>query len=239
MEDSRLMNFALHYWVKYQRFKGAAAISAMLLNVFLFVFKLAVCGAVVLIFAPHLIANKLRRADNRNALNKVLHVLSAAVCLALDVPTLLLSVAVIVEGVRCLMSLQILTGIVIGTIGIVVGVWTLKCLIFLFTKPSPVDDEVEDEQDVENETEDDTYDEDEDLRFCQLFRIGDEMCLLIDHVEMCPDETAFIRVVDDEGYTPIYKRKVKRDKFGSRFIVFNGYNCYLDDAKTHPIVPKK
>lgn len=79
----------------------------------------------------------------------------------------------------------------------------------------------------------------EDLPFCQLFTIGEEMCLLIDHIEMCPDETAFIRVVDEEGYTPLYKRKVRRDKDGSRFIVFNSTNHYLDDDKTQPVITKK
>ncbi len=64
------------------------------------------------------------------------------------------------------------------------------------------------------------------------------MCLLVDHVEMCPDEVAFIRVVDDEGYTPLYKRKVRRNKVGDRFIVFNSTNYYLDDNKTQPVIRK-
>ena len=79
----------------------------------------------------------------------------------------------------------------------------------------------------------------EDLPFCQLFRVGPDMCLLIDHVAMCPDEMAFIRVVDNEGYTPVYKRKIKRDKVGDRFIVFNNTNYYLDDNKTRPVVDRK
>lgn len=99
------------------------------------------------------------------------------------------------------------------------------------------DDDEESEDDEEN-NEDDEYYEDE-ITFCQLFRIGEEMCLFVDHVEMCPDETAFIRVVDDEGYTPLYKRKVRRDKAGNRFIVFNSTNYYLDDKKTQPISLKK
>lgn len=98
----------------------------------------------------------------------------------------------------------------------------------------------EDDDDEEREDdEDQEYDVEEDISFCQLFTIGDDICLLIDHVEMCPDETAFIRVVDDEGYTPLYKRKVRRDKSSNRFIVFNGTNHYLDDRKTQPIALKK
>lgn len=103
---------------------------------------------------------------------------------------------------------------------------------------------------IEFDEEDDKYDDEyecpeyedsvqEDLPFCQLFVIGTDMCLLVDHVEMCPDETAFIRVVDDEGYTPLYKRKVRRDKEGGRFIVFNSTNHYLDDNRTQPIITNK
>lgn len=98
-----------------------------------------------------------------------------------------------------------------------------------------------DEEEEYEEEEDDEYEEDEeeDIQFCQLFNVGEDMCLLVDHVEMCPDETAFIRVVDEEGYTPLYKRKVRRDKASNRFIVFNGTNHYLDDNKTQPIAIKK
>lgn len=102
------------------------------------------------------------------------------------------------------------------------------------------DEEEEDEEDEYVYEADTGQVEDiEELPFCQLFNIGTEMCLLVDHIEMCPDETAFIRVVDDEGYTPLYKRKVRRDKPGNRFIVFNGTNHYLDDNKTQPTSIKK
>lgn len=97
------------------------------------------------------------------------------------------------------------------------------------------DDEYEDEEGQEEEEVEDI----EELPFCQLFIISPDMSLLVDHVEMCPDETAFIRVVDEEGYTPLYKRKVRRAKAGNRFIVFNGTNHYLDDKKTQPIITKK
>lgn len=105
------------------------------------------------------------------------------------------------------------------------------------------DEDIEDEEIADEDIEDgehSAYDDDEDdLHFCQLFTIGEEMCLLVDHIEMCPDETAFIRVADDEGYTPLYKRKVRRDKLGNRFIIFNSTNHYLDDSKTQPVSIKK
>ena len=106
----------------------------------------------------------------------------------------------------------------------------------------------EEEARAQNYTEDDASEEGEDveeyeddideLAFCQLFEVGDDMCLLVDRIEMCPDETAFIRVVDDEGYTPLYKRKVRRDKAGTRYIIFNSTNYELDDNKTQPIIKK-
>lgn len=92
------------------------------------------------------------------------------------------------------------------------------------------------DESVENVEEEEI---EEELPFCQLFPLGPDMCLMIDHVEMCPDETAFIRVVDEEGYTPLYKRKVRKDKRKERFIVFNNERYYLNDKKTKPIVPKK
>lgn len=98
-------------------------------------------------------------------------------------------------------------------------------------------DEYDDEEAEDDEEQ--VVDVEEDITFCQLFEVGEDMCLLVDHVEMCPDETAFIRVVDDEGYTPLYKRKVRRDKSSNRFIVFNGTNHYLDDNKTQPVAIKK
>lgn len=79
----------------------------------------------------------------------------------------------------------------------------------------------------------------EDLPFCQLFNISTEMVLLVDHVEMLPDETAFIRVVDEDGYTPLYKRRVRRDKEDKRYIAFNGEKLYLAPEKTKPTVNRK
>lgn len=107
--------------------------------------------------------------------------------------------------------------------------------------PSDDDDDYDDEDDEDSDgdlTDPICIDNIEELPFCQLFTVGPDMCLLVDHVEMSPDEVAYIRVVDDEGYTPLYKRKVRRDKAGNRFIVFNSTNHYLDDSKTQPVISK-
>lgn len=103
--------------------------------------------------------------------------------------------------------------------------------------PDQEDDDVVEE--VEEVRWEEMKDDIEELPFCQLFSIGKDMCLMIDHVELCPDETAFIRVVGDESYTHLYKRKVRRDKSDNRFIVFNGKNYYLDNKKTQPIISQK
>lgn len=127
--------------------------------------------------------------------------------------------------------------------------WDLWKWIFRFEPPlwyyrivygeSDYDDEEEDEEEIEQSSDDAEIYEEDELAFCQLFKVGDDMSLLIHHIEMCPDETAFIRVVDDEGYTPLYKRKVRRTRGGSRYIVFNGTDYYLDDDKTQPIITRK
>lgn len=83
------------------------------------------------------------------------------------------------------------------------------------------------------------FEDREELYFSQIIRLSEDMDLHIVQVEMCPDETAFVRVVSEEDFTPIYKRKVRYDKRGGRFIVFGGEHLYLDDAKTQPIVKGK
>lgn len=119
-------------------------------------------------------------------------------------------------------------------------VLVVKALTWVWTRGREVEEdyEYEETEDLEQDEEilEDDEEEVEELPFCQLFVVSEEMCLLIDHVEMCPDETAFIRVVDDQGYTPLYKRKIKRDKNGNRYLVFSGANYYLDNEKTQPTV---
>lgn len=125
----------------------------------------------------------------------------------------------------------------------------LRGLFPFIKKPQHLYEELmewyEEEARAKGYTEDDALEEVEEneeiveeLPFCQLFEVGEDMCLLVDHIEMCPDETAFIRVVDDEGYTPLYKRKVRRDKAGTRHIIFNSTKYELDDDKTQPIIKK-
>lgn len=239
LRDTLFFRFVTNFWIKYQKFRGASRICAIFLNFFLLIFKLATCGVVLLICAPHLAVCALRSGHRMTALKWVLYVILVIVSLTLDIPVLLVSVVLALAACRLLLDCQFITALVCGVIcWILIRVETpLLSALFCRSSETGIDEDDEDEEEVELE-----YGEDEDiddLIFCQLFTLGEDMCLLIDHVEMCPDETAFIRVVGEEGYTPLYKRKVRRDKRGGRYIVFNGSNYYLDDSKTQPTVIKK
>ena len=87
------------------------------------------------------------------------------------------------------------------------------------------------------------YDEDdeeleEELYFCQIFNLSQDTDLHIIKVEYCPEETAFIRIVDEYSYTKPYKRKVQRDKTGARYISYDNKKYYLDPERTKARIPE-
>lgn len=243
LQDTRFMRFILCFWIKYQKFKGASRVCAIFLNCLLLIAKLVFCGVILVIYAPHLAANALLNRPEPGLFQKVLYVLTVLVSLVIDIPLLLICVLGVLMTGQFIAGSQFIEAVLFGLLSWALIKMELPLVKSLFCK-SPVE-ELEDEEEVETYEEEEEVvgrendEEIEDLPFCQLFPIGTEMCLLIDHVEMCPDETAFIRVVDEEGYTPLYKRKVRRDKKGNRFIVFNSTNLYLKDEKTQPIITKK
>jgi hypothetical protein len=239
LQDTRFMRFVLHFWVKHGKFKGASRVCAVLINFFLLILKLVFCGVILIVLAPYLAAQAILNRPRLNILQKILYVLLVVICLILDVPMLIMCLLGTAMTVRFLIDGQLLAALIFGAVS-----WVLiritKPLIFApFCRnvEELEDDEYEEEEEevVQNEIEDDI----DDLVFCQLFKLGEDMCLLIDHIEMCPDETAFIRVLSQETYTPIYKRKVRRDKQGNRYIVFNSTKYYLDDKKTQPVITTK
>lgn len=249
-QETPFVRFTLHTWIKYQKFKGASAICAIFLNFLLLIFKMVFCGIALLVLAPHMAAlhliSRRQESTSRNIVRIILYVLCVVISLVLDIPIILVALVGVVGCVGLIPEVltnppTIVAVIVFGAVAVIFGKLAFTLISGLFVKRLPEIVEEDTVEDVEEEVTEYT-DEDgdiEELPFCQLFRIGTEMCLLIDHVEMCPDETAFIRVVDDEGYTPLYKRKVRRDKRGNRFIQFNGENLYLKDEKTQPIITKK
>lgn len=248
LQDTPFMKFMVNSWIKYERFKGMSRICAIFLNFFILIFKLIFCGVGLLIMAPHIAANHLLSKYHMTILQKMLYVILVIISLVVDLPIMII-LMICVAGCVSLIP-DIFTNIfIIIPVALFIGLSRVLCKILIVlvsalfsrTPNNTIEEDVEQEDDEEeydtdNSTDEDDYDE---LSFCQLFTIGTEMCLLISHIEMCPDETAFIRVVDDEGYTPLYKRKVRRDKAGNRFIVFNSTNYYLDDKKTQPIITKK
>ena len=206
----------------------------------------------MVIVAPHLAATHLISKKPRTPLTIILYVVCVTISLVMDIPLVLLTFIGAYGCISAVTYIFTAPGILVivllfGALAFFFGKLSFKLILSLFrnrettTEEDTTEDEEVEEVKEDSEDIDDTedYDDDENIDFCQLFKLGTEMCLLVDHIEMCPDETALIRVVDDEGYTPLYKRKVRRDKDGNRFIVFNGTNHYLDDKKTQPIITKK
>lgn len=249
-QETPFIRFMLHTWIEYQKFRGASKICALLLNFFLLLFKLVFCGVALLILVPHLAAIHLISKKPRTPFTIILYVVCVVISLIADIPLVLLTLIGVYGCVSTLpyaltspgmFVIAVLSGVLTFFLGKLS--WKLISSIFLSRETITEEDNVEEEEEVEEVEQDkedvEDYDDTEDITFCQLFKLGTEMCLLIDHIEMCPDETALIRVVHDEGYTPLYKRRVKRDKEGNRFITFNGTDYYLDDKKTQPIISKK
>lgn len=74
---------------------------------------------------------------------------------------------------------------------------------------------------------------------CQIFPLDDDTCIGVQFVDMCPDETAHIRVIGDTTFSQIYKRRVFRDKTydRARYFMLNGQKYYLRPETTQPIEP--
>lgn len=108
--------------------------------------------------------------------------------------------------------------------------YILSSFRFLTGKEKEVEDVDDEDEDDEEEIENDKF------SFVQRFALDKNTSLLIDHVEYCPDETAFIRIVSEDDYSKLYKRKVYRDKRDGRYIKHNENKWYLDDKVTQPIV---
>lgn len=218
--------------------------------------KALLVGLSLAVAAPSHAARRLREAESQNLLSLLLRALLTAVAFAVNGTIVALAAWVAVNAVQLLPTvLETPTIIVAIALLAAVAVVLVKVAISLFrTLLCTATEEQEElavepavgpavepvvQSVVEEDAGADGEEEIEDLPFCQLFNISTEMVLLVDHVEMLPDETAFIRVVDEEGYTPLYKRRVRRDKEDKRYIAFNGEKLYLAPEKTKPTVNRK
>ena len=93
-QKGRFVNFMLDYWIDYNKFTGASMICAMFLNFFFLIFKLVACAIILVVCAPHLVANNLLNKQEKSIVQKMLYILMVLISLCIDVPLLILCVAV-------------------------------------------------------------------------------------------------------------------------------------------------
>lgn len=130
-------------------------------------------------------------------------------------------------------------------------VWPVQFIVWIIRKirdrrydvdfdDYPDDDEWIDDNDNEQQIQDELtkYDNLPEIPdMCQVFRYGD-VCIGVEFVSMCPDETAHIRVIGDTTFSQLYKRRVYREKRSdARYFKLNNEKYYLDDSRTQPIDP--
>ena len=137
MENSRFMNFMLHSWVRYERFKGAAAIAAILLNLILLVFKLVFCGIILVVTAPHLAANHLLNQP-KTVMQRVGYVLMVALSLVIDIPLLLVCVVGFLTAIELFTASQFLAAVICVLLSCGLAVLERHLLGTLFFKENVV-----------------------------------------------------------------------------------------------------
>ena len=104
----------------------------------------------------------------------------------------------------------------------------ISAIVFFRTATCRIKDLTQVTEYEEDEELEDDEEPEEELYFCQIFSLNDDTDLHIIKVEYCPEETAFIRIVGESSYTKPYKRKVRKDEAGNRFIEFNDKKYYLE-----------
>ena len=130
-------------------------------------------------------------------------------------------------------------------------VWPFKSIIWIIQKIKdrrynvnfddyPDEDEWIDDSDNEQQIQDEItkYEELPDIpEMCQVFSLGD-ICVGVEFVSMCPDETAHIRIIGDTTFSQLYKRRVYREKgSNARYFKLNNEKYYLDEKRTQPVSP--
>lgn len=74
---------------------------------------------------------------------------------------------------------------------------------------------------------------------CQVFPLGEDSCIGVQYVSMCPDETAHIRIIGETSFSQLYKRRVytEQDYDKRRYFKLNNKKYYLNPKRTQPINP--
>lgn len=123
------------------------------------------------------------------------------------------------------------------------GLWFLitcpiRLLIWLFStipKREPYVEEV-----IEDDECEDVKDLSEALEcpeFMQYFTKSDEIGIGLEYIEMCPDETAVLRIVGETTFSKQYRRRIYTGKRGEKFFKLNGEQYYIRQSKAKPVVP--
>lgn len=104
------------------------------------------------------------------------------------------------------------------------------------------DEEEEASTEVENVQVEDELSKYDNLpplpEMCQIYDLGPDLCVGVQFVSRCPDETAHIRIIGDTEFSEIYKRKVYTEKYDKslRYFKLNDKKYYLDNRRTQPII---
>ena len=162
-------NFMLNKWIKYDKYKGAAQISAIILNFFFLLFKLIFCGIILLIVAPHLAANHILSKESKSILHKILYAILVVISLVLDAVLfliILIGVIVCFEFLKEMFTgggiFMILPAAVFGGVALLVGKYLVFIMGSLFSKSLS--------ENVENKTDDTEYDENEEMKEEQFIK---------------------------------------------------------------------
>lgn len=151
----------MSFWIDYQKFKGASALCAMLLNLLLLIFKLAVCVIVLLVCAPHLGANNLLNRPTLSILQKILYVILVIISLAIDIPLIAMSIVGVVGFFALIIDAfttpgLIVPAIVTGALGAFFCYITVLLIGSLFVK-----NKTKSANEYNNENDEDEYNDDD------------------------------------------------------------------------------
>ena len=135
-------NFMINKWIKYDKYKGAAQICAIILNGLILIFKLLFCGIILLITAPHIAANKLISKGITTVTQKILYVLLVIISLIFDIPLMLICLIGVYGFFSFLKEIfsgfhMVLVTIIFGAIAYFSGKYLLLLIVSLFSKSIP------------------------------------------------------------------------------------------------------
>lgn len=100
--EKNFTEFILHTWINQDKYRGASRICAIFLNFLFGVFKILVCGIILLLLLPHIAVGNLRRKSDLTFCEKLTKVFLTIISLMLDVPILAITIFSIIATFQCL-----------------------------------------------------------------------------------------------------------------------------------------